>query len=225
MYTSVTASTFLKTKIVDRMKNTDGAVFGQYVGHSYKKIPSGDVVTEHVFSVEKVAGLAPNDILSKNSFKVIVPGGVWNNLTYSVSGVPTFKKGEDIVLMVRKNSFGYYLPDLALSKFTLKIKEGKKILVSEIFAEEDGVGKINYEDFSQLAQEVYGQPLVVYEADKFVYKSTVKKKEAKRTIASAEEESLAVQEERDSSWRYFWLIVGFAAVGSMGSWLSRRTRG
>lgn len=225
---SVHASTFLPTKIIDRMKNTDGSVEGKYIGKSYKKLPSGDVVTELVFKVNKVAGLAPNDILSRNAFKVMIPGGVWNNLTYSVSGVPTFKPGEEVVLMVRKSSFGYVLPDLTLSKFSVKRVAGVNKLESEVFSNLEGVGSISLKEFNDIARDVYGQELSSQESDKFVYVTPKKaKKSVKRSIASigADDEEAALQEKKEQDfWHYLWLILGLGFVGALGKWVSRRAR-
>jgi hypothetical protein len=94
------AATFLPIEVAERMKNSDAAIFGEYNGQSYKRLPTGDVVTEYSFKVEKFSGLRPNEIVNKNTYKIIVPGGVWNNEVHRVSGTPTFKSGEKVVLMV-----------------------------------------------------------------------------------------------------------------------------
>ena len=218
------STTFVPNKIIERMKNTDGAVLGTFVGSSYKKIATGDVVTEHQFRLDLVSGLSPNEIISKDSFKVIVPGGKWNKLVYKVSGTPTFKKGEKVVLMVKKGAFGYVLPDLALSKFTVKTKGARRLLVSEIFPNTDGVGKISLSDFSMLASNVYGEELKKYQSDRFVHKpKKVKARGAHRSLASVDDFGASEKGESNNNWSYVWLIFGLGLVGGAAKWLTRGT--
>jgi hypothetical protein len=221
--TTILATTFLPTKIIDRMKNSDGLIMGQYTGHSYKKIATGDVVTEYTFTVQKFAGLTPNDILNKHAFKVIVPGGKWNGLNYKVSGAPSFMRDKDIVLMVRKGGFGYVLPDLAMSKFELIRKGPSKELVSNIYSHKDGIGKISLNDFNIITNEVFGHNLQKYEADKFVYHKP-KLDSGKRSPASEEKVGESGDSDSSHTWRYFWLILGLGSIGSLGSWLNREMK-
>ena len=216
------AATFLPIEIAERMKNSDAAIFGELNGKSFKKLPSGDIVTEYSFKVEKFSGLKPNDIVSKNNYKVIVPGGVWNNEVHKISGTPKFTTGEKVVLMVKKGAYGYILPDLAMSKFKVEYKNNRATLYSDIFPETYNVGKINLNEFNELAESIYGKKLTEYNSDKFIYKKNavpVNEKNNGRYIASASEKE--AEENEGKSFSFLWLILGFSILGFVAKFVSK----
>jgi len=218
---SVWAASFLPIDIVERMKNSDLSIRGIYQGKSYKKLPGGRVVTEHVFSVKQSAGASANEIINKNSFKVIAPGGVWNGLRYKVSGTPHFESGDDVVLMVSKGKYGLTFPDLAMSKFQVKRKLGREVLVSEVFSNRENVGKITYEDFKIMAHSFYGEEFKDFEADKFVYGKKAKKKPGvSRKLASVEKDNQEASSGKKFS--FFWLTLVLSLLGAF--WSRRHTK-
>ncbi len=214
------AATFLPIEIAERMKNSDAAIFGEYNGQSYKRLPTGEVVTEYSFKVEKFSGLRPNEIISKNTYKVIVPGGIWNNEVHKVSGTPKFKLGEKVVLMVKKGPYGHMLPDLAMSKFKVIRKDNESILTSDIFPNTYNVGQISLRDFNKIAVNVYGKKLKVYNSDKFIYKRIENNSEKKngRYIASVGNED---NSENERSFSFMWLILALAVSGFVANIVSK----
>jgi len=166
---SVEATTFIETPVVNRLERASGAVRGKFLGLSFKKNPLGKVITEATFQIIAVSGIKPNEIINRNTFRVSYPGGEWNGMTYKVSGTPSFKQGEDVVVMVKRGKFGFILPDLALSKFDINIVDGREILESEIFSNKQGVGKISLKDFNEMLRRKFGVPLVTFNTDKHIY--------------------------------------------------------
>lgn len=212
------AATFLPIEIVERMKNSDAAVFGEYNGQTYKRLSNGQVVTEYSIKVEKFTGLRPNELISKNNYKVIVPGGVWNNEVHKISGTPKFRIGEKIVLMVKKGPYGYTLPDLSMSKFKVVRKNNQLILKSDIFTDTYNVGRISLKEFNGFAEAIYGKELTAYNSDKFIYKKIDKDKKSGRHIASYSDE---VSTNKSNSFSFVWLTLTFALLGFIGSVIAK----
>lgn len=206
------AASFLPIDVHERMKNSDLVIRGFYLGKSYKKLPTGQVVTEHTFSVKESAGIESNEIVNKNSFKVISPGGIWNGLQYKVTGAPKFVEGEDVVLMVSRGKFGLVFPDLAMSKFRVVNKLGKETLVSDIFSNKENIGRISYDDFKVMAESFYGGALKKFEADKFVYSKQEKVKTG-RSLASSETSEVRAKSE-GKKFSFFWLTVVLTVLGA-----------
>lgn len=227
---SAMATTFIETPVEDRLELSSGAIRGKFLGSSFKKNPMGKVVTEATFQVIAVSGIEPNEIINRNTFRVSYPGGEWNGMTYKVSGTPSFKQGQDVVLMVRKGKFGFILPDLALSKFDIKVRDGKETLVSEVFPNKQGVGKISLDDFNKMVKNKFGTPLVSFNTDKHIYVDENHKRVAVhaqifndyegREPRSRRPASLNT-EEADDSIPIIWFVLALGLLGFISNFLLR----
>lgn len=213
---NLSATTFLPTPLKDRLSSSSGVVRGEYLGKTFKKLPTGRVVTEVTVKVSEVSGIEPHRLVNPKIFKVLYPGGNWNGMTHKVQGSPVFTKGEEVILIVKKAEFGYILPNLGMSKFSVKGTKGKKELVSSIFSEKDGVGKISLNNFNLMAQDVYGQSLKKIDSDKYIFNPNTleerpyrSKVSSKRLPASRAEK----KSEDDNEIPLWWFIVGFGFLG------------
>ena len=206
-------TTFIPTSVAERINYSDGIVGGNYLGKSVKKLPSGQVVTEHSFKVSKIAGISPSSIVNKNNFKILVPGGAWNGSVHKISGTPTFKRGEEVVLMISEGPFGYIMPDLSFSKFNYQSIDGKKFLVSPIFSNKPGVGKISLDDFQKISEDHFGSKLAHFNIDKFIDKPsfvpTIKKGRRVNPRAPASEKT----EEKESNSPFIWAVFALGILG------------
>jgi len=213
---SLSATTFLPTPLKDRLSSSSGVVRGQYLGMAYKKLPTGRVVTEVTVKVSEVSGIEPHRLVNPKIFKVLYPGGNWNGMTHKVQGSPVFNKDEEVIIIVKKSDFGYILPNLGMSKFSLKGTAGKKELVSSIFSEKDGVGKISLKNFNLLAQDVYGQSLKKIDSDKFIFNPNKLEERPYRSNRSSKRSPASRAEKKsedDNEIPLWWFIFGFGFLG------------
>lgn len=226
---STWATTFIETPISGRLDIASGAVRGTFLGSTFKKNPVGRVVTEATFQVSAVAGIEPNEIINRNTFKVSYPGGQWNGMTYKVSGSPQFKIGEDVVLMVSKGKFGYILPDLSLSKFSVKEYEGSEVLVSSIFSEKEGIGRISLDEFNSLSQEKFGTQLISFNSDKHIHTKEKSKRIVSQDLLNNYQGRKATQrkpasvgpQESDDSIPIFWFAFALGFLGFISNLVIR----
>jgi len=227
---SVKATTFIEAPVENRLELASGVVRGKFLGSSFKKSPIGKVITEASFQISGISGIKPNKIINRNTFRVSYPGGEWNGMTYKVSGTPSFKKGGDVVLMVTSGKFGFILPDLALSKFDVKVEDGKEILKSEIFPNKKGVGRIPLEDFNELLRRRFGTPLVSFNTDKHIYVNKSHKRVAVHADILKNYEGRRYRgrrpasikkEEVDNSIPIFWFILALGILGFVSNVLLR----
>lgn len=221
-------TTFVEMPVEDRLEEAVGAIRGVYTGKSYKKDPTGRVVTEASFRVDALSGISPNQIVNRNTFKVLLPGGQWNGMIYKISGTPDFSEGEEVVLILHKGDFGYTLGDLALSKFNIQQEEEGEVLISSVFADKDGIGKISVSEFDSLLENRFGGPLHAFNSNTFIHKVDDKKvaksynsshyrPSVNREIASQNEKG-----SEDQSVPIIWFVFVLGIMGFLSSLLIRR---
>ncbi len=215
------AATFIPVPIVERLKYSDGLVGGTFYGGSVKKLPSGEVVTEYSFKVSSIAGISPNSIVNKDSFTVLVPGGAWNGNIHKISGTPTFRKGEEVILMVRKGPFGYIMPDLSFSKFSYKVIEGEEFLVSPIFPDKSGIGKVKLSELQVMSRDHFGTELVSFNVDKFIDRSDLEAPEKKSIRSKKRAPASQDVDEKEERLPFIWSILALGFLGFFSTTLSR----
>ncbi len=220
------ATTFIETPVEGRLEVSSGIVRGRFLGSSFKKSPDGKVVTEATFQVFAVSGIEPNEIINRNTFKVTYPGGEWNGLTYKVSGTPNFKEDEEVVLMVSKGKFGFILPDLAFSKFTITEVDGGETLVSSIFSDKEGIGKISLAEFNKMAESKFGSPLVSFNSDTHIH--TSKNTYANNTLLEnyesrepRERKPASKPKDEDENFNFIWFVLALGVLGFLSNLLLR----
>lgn len=215
---SVEATLFLETSVEDRLNFATGVIKGKFLGKVYKKLPSGRVVTEVTIKVEAFSGLKQNEIINHNNFKVTYPGGVWQNRVYKVHGAPNFKPNETVVLLVKKGDFGYIVPDLAMSKFSIIKKDQKLHLQSDVFSNKKGVGLIGLNEFESLVERSFGTGLEKLVVDKYVDKNTQGHKGTKRTPANVNDSN---KSDDGDSIPVIWFVLGLGSLGFVSTLLMR----
>ncbi|MCF8058210.1 MAG: hypothetical protein K9K67_02870 [Bacteriovoracaceae bacterium] len=215
------ATVFVETSIEDRLEQASGVIRGSFIGKSYKKLPSGRVVTEATFKLTDVSGIGPNEIVNHNNFKVLYPGGVWQNRIHKIHGSPEFKMNEEVILVIKKDRFGYIMPDLSLSKYNVIQEDGKSYVKSAIFSEKKGIGKMAFSEFEILLQNIYGSPLHKLTVDKYIDKGRVRDANGnERTPASIKR----VKETEDDDIPVIWFVLGLGLMGFLPTLFFRGKR-
>ena len=214
------ATSFTVVPLETQVQNAGGAIWGRFQGSASKKV-MGSVVTEASFELLAVSGVAPSEIVNKNNFKIIYPGGVWRGIVYATLGTPKFSKNEEVVLFIVKGPYGYQLANLGLSKYLVIKKEGEEVsFQNSIFPEHPHLGKISLEHLNSLLKERFQEPLS---------KATVRDKNIyKRVPASNKRSTSSLQErkpgsvttpigpgdyEKKSHQSMIWIILMFSILG------------
>lgn len=218
---SVKATTFIETSIEDRMRQASGVLTIEYLGESYKKLPTGQVVTEATVKIIESTGIKSSEIINHNNFKIIIPGGMWQGRRYKVSGIPRFKEGEVATLIVKKSDFGFIMPNLAMSKFVKKSIDSKKYLVSPIFSEKKGIGMIKESEFKILTSQIFGKELAKINIDKYV--STTNEELGQKNIRR-KPASKASETPKEESIPTIWFVLLLGALGFVPALLLKGKR-
>lgn len=217
---TATATTFIENSIEDRMRTATGVIKVEYLGEAYKKLPDGQVVTEATVRILENSGVKSSDIINHNNFKILLPGGLWQGRRYKVSGVPRFQPGEISYLVIQKSDFGFILPNLAMSKFDIKSEDSEKFLVSSIFSNKMGIGKIKEKDFNLLVEETFGKKLTKINIDKYVGRIEEEgSQRGNRNPASTKKE-----EPEDEPIPTLWLVLVLGFLGFIPAFLLRGKR-
>ncbi|MBT7608541.1 MAG: hypothetical protein HN576_02215 [Bacteriovoracaceae bacterium] len=215
------ATTFIPLSVKQQLRDASGVIRGVYQGSTYKKMRGDRVITEASFKISTMSGLKNHEVINKNNFKVIFPGGKWQGVNYQISGSPTFKKNEEVVLLLTKTSNGFAVTNLALGKYTIKKEFGKEYLSSALFPNHKNLRSIPLAQFNSYVKDYFGSGMINIDPDKFVYKGISKERKQKtkgRRPASTEEE--ATETERENS--IVWLVILFAFLGFYSAYTTKQ---
>lgn len=154
------ATTYYPLPLEKQLTESKAVIKGEYQGATYKKAAGGEIVTVASFKIHESMGLKDNEILNRNDFKIIFPGGKWNNMVYTIDGAPTFTPGEQSVLILNKSPYGYVLNGLSLGKYEIvKKNDGEVGLASVVFPNHPKLGFINLDTFNGELNNRFGKKL------------------------------------------------------------------
>ena len=214
------ATTFVPLPLDRQLKTSYGAIHAIYQGSSYKKLSSGDVVTSASFKILETAGIKNHEIINKNDFKVLYPGGKWQGLVYRVPGAPTFKEGEEVVLLLNKGSRGFMINNLKMGKYEVFEEDGKRFLGSSAFRSHPKLGKISFYHFERKLLSVFGSNFETIHHDKYIaYQND--DKNVGRSVASDDK---LEEEQAETTMSIYWLVLVFGLMGSYSAYTMKRKR-
>jgi len=213
LFSKVIFATFIIPAPINRqVKDSFAAIQGVNNGKTYKRDHDGNVLTEFSFKLSKSVGLITNKIVNKNKFKVIVPGGKWNDKTYKIIGSPDFIEGKEYILLLDKSSYGFVVHGLSMGQYELYSEDGKKYLRSIIFANHPKIGKISYDDFQKLLTNNFDHKFASTALkDTNIYKKQSITKNRGRKIASINKPKN--KNDENNTINIIWLTLVFASLG------------
>ena len=217
---TLNATTFVPLPLDRQIKTSYGAIHAIYQGSNYKKLGNGEVVTNASFKVLETSGIKSHEIINRNDFKVIYPGGKWQGLVYRVPGAPEFQVGEEVVLLLSKGQRGFTISNLKMGKYEVYEDEGKVYLGSSAFRSHPKLGRISFMDFERILTANYGSGFRSYHHDKYIANGDSDKKVG-RSIASEEQ---SMEEEQRSTMSIYWLVLIFGLMGSYSAYIMKRKR-
>jgi len=216
------ATIILPTPINRQVKESFAAVQGVNNGKVFKRDKNGNVFTEYSFKLSMSVGLNTNKIINLNTFKIIAPGGVWNDKTYKTVGAPTFVKGKEYVLLLDKVPFGFVVHGLSIGQYEIVKTDGTLYLKSFTFANHPKIGKIPYAEFENLLRNNFGSSFESASIkDKSIYVKKKTKRRVGRNVASIEG---AEQETGAGAANVLWLVLILASLGSLSAFFLNRDR-
>ena len=217
----VKGTTFLEVPLEIQVRNAEGVVWGKFKSKSTKKI-SGTIVTEATFELLAVSGIEPSEIANKkDNFKIIYPGGNWQGITYKVLGAPDFEKGEEVLLFVGKERYGFGLVNLALSKYSVERRKEEIFFKNSVFPSHHSLGKISLGHLNTLLEERFQHPFVRVVQDKYPYpKGRLNKRYVRKGGKTLEERKPASLDSFDKGTKkqksyegMVWIILIFTIFG------------
>lgn len=211
------ATTFIPLPVEDQIDASDGVVLATNTGKAYKRLPNGDIVTEYSFKLELASGLPEHKVVSPNAFKVLTPGGKWQDRYYQVHGVASFKPGEQALLFLKQTPHGWVVNNLAMGKFeVLKDAQGTWFR-NTVFPTHPKLGLVSMSKMNEMLERKFSAPLVEVDIDKFVHNDSVRTPSAtgsrnqKRGPASIEE--APTDSSTMSSYGLLWMMLLFGVLG------------
>ncbi len=221
------ATTYYPLPIHKQLDESKAVIKGEYQGATYKKTSTGEIVTVASFKVDEFVGLKENEILNKQDFKVIFPGGKWNKMVYTIDGSPKFQRGESSVLFLNKSSHGFVLNGLSLGKYDIIKKDGEVGVSSSVFPNHPKLGFIPLEEFNNELSDRFGKKLTSLGIDRafsLTLASNVRmpasnikgaKLESARSIRRGRAPASTTQKYQASTegMSAFWLVLLFAVMG------------
>ena len=223
----VESTSFTVVPLETQVQNTEGVIWGKFRGSASKKIAGNIIVTEADFELLAVSGIMPSEIVNKNNFKIIYPGGIWQGIVYATLGAPRFGKNEEVVLFVTKGSYGYQLTNLGLSKYLVIRNQGEKVFLrNSIFPQHPDLGKISLERLNGLLEDKFQYSLSdkivedkhIYKRASFSSRQDIKKnnnsasslvKRNPASVTSVEKGSY----QKKSYQGIIWIILMFSILG------------
>ena len=200
--------------IEKQLNKSYGVIDGQYQGKTYKKLSSGEIVTIASFKILRSVGFKYREILNKNNFKIILHGGVWQGIRYTVKGNPKFDRGKRVILLVVKGKEGFILNNLGLGKYNVYREDNTDYLQSAVFPEHSSLGRIKLTELEKKIVDIFGKNLAKVNHSKLVYGK--KNKENNRT-QQIERNPSSLEKEEQSSISVLWTMMKLAIlVGILG---------
>lgn len=229
--TAVLSATFIPLPLDKQMENADGVLRAQFKGVEYRKISENKIITEATFSIIESVGIKQSEIVNRKNFKVIYPGGKWQDLDYRVSGAPNFHPGEETILILKKTSLGYTVKGLAMGKYEIVENDYGEFYKSTVFPDHVNLGKISKSLFEKVIINEFGSGMQPVKSDKFV---NIPLKKVERVAPgsgrfpasegrSPSSENLD-QAEEDNSGNPIWIVIIFALLGAMSAYTIRRSK-
>lgn len=160
------SSTYEPVELEKLLEGSDAVVEGDITGKVYKKLPSGDVVTEYSMKINRSAGLPLKYLSNSAELKLLVPGGKWQGHIYKIEGVPDLEDVKKGVFLIKQIEFGLALSSLSLSIFTYS--KSKSEYVNYVFKNNKNLSNFSEEKFSLAINNRFGSSLVAIEPDKHV---------------------------------------------------------
>jgi hypothetical protein len=157
---SIMATTFMPVSLEKQLTESDAILEGEFIRKQYKKKYDNEVVTEAFFRIKNIAGIKLSEIINNNEFKITFQGGIWQNVHYHVLGSPDLKVGKKTVVLLNKKADGYWLHNLKLGQYSIKKENGVKYIVSEVFPYHPRFGKIRYEEYQVLVEQVLDTQII-----------------------------------------------------------------
>ncbi len=155
--------------IKEQLKTTDVIIHGHYERvHGYKKDDTiGMEFTEHSLQLISIAGI--NHQGRRQRF--ITLGG----RTQEISGVPQFRAGEEVVLLLINTPHGDIIQHLSLGKYNVVDRNGRKFLVNSAFPKDNNLSNFSFEQFNKYVKERFGNDLEIVNNSVPINKENTKK--------------------------------------------------
>lgn len=194
--------------ITKQLNESDGVIFGEFLGDSYKRMHNGKIVTESSFKIIKSVGITEKYLINKSLFRVYYDGGVYNGFRYNNESAPRFKEGKSYMVLLKRTSYGFkpYMDKLGV--YDLKSDRESTHLISQAFPKHPKIGIVPYNTFDLWIRTVYGSYMDSTHSDKFVY---MPKKDTGRHPAS----TFQAEAEDETKIGIFWVALIFGFLGAM----------
>lgn len=229
--TSVLSTTFIPLSLDKQMENASGVLKAEFIGLEYKKVSNDRIITEATFKMIESVGIKQSEIINKNNFKVIYPGGKWQNLDYRVSGAPTFSPGEETMLILKKTSLGHAVKGLGMGKYEIETGEKGTFYKSSVFPDHSHLGKISSKKFEEAIYNRFGSAMEKVKSDKFVSRpiqiKAIDNEFPGRSPASTDRSIASTpldNSEESTGSNPFWIVVLFSFLGAMSVYTVRRSK-
>lgn len=218
------ATTLIPTTFDIQLRDADAIVEAKYLGHSFKRLTTGEVFTEAKFEILKSAGLSPSEIHHPNQFRIFYPGGEWRGQVVTIQQAPKFISGERVVLLLEKRKFGFMIQNLTLGKYSIHSRLTEPTFISSTaFPGHSQLGKISWSDVDELVKKRFGSPLVSFTQIQSPDRKIASiDSENTREVASEKAEPAS---DKNNSLNLVWIVLLFSTLGMLSVYMGRQQKG
>jgi hypothetical protein len=215
-------SSLQKSRLNLSLQESDAIVHGRFISSSFKKLPTGEVVTVKTFDVLKISNQLAKSAnrLRQGKFYLIVPGGKWAGVSYQMDMSIDFKAAEEVVIFAKKSRYGYRLS--GAHDRSIMRKEHSRWGTTERYTFGDQSSLSLLELDTHIAGR-FGYGLKEIPTDFHIHKGEVRsqrypssrKGTAGRSIASIEDESVAHNSDAENKFYYWWGVIILGVMGGL----------
>lgn len=137
------SASYIYSSLESQLRDSDAVVSGVISGSQYIRSPEGEVFTKYSLKLKNVSGINENSIYTSDSFSFVVPGGDWQGIRYQISGAPMFEKGEETLLLLKKQKGEFTPLNLGMGKYSYKRIDGVDYIQSSVFPDHPELGRIS----------------------------------------------------------------------------------
>ncbi|MBF0311782.1 MAG: hypothetical protein HQK52_00105 [Oligoflexia bacterium] len=155
----LSAASYRPLSMEHQLSQADAVVFGKYIGKSYRIVRDSEVVTEIYLELKGHGGGRKEDenYFAARPFKVLMPGGERHGVYHEVVGTPTFLDAEEVILVLAVESDGPWIKGLSQGKYSVEVIDGSRTIISSVFPNLEGVGRVTFNDFEKMVERRFGK--------------------------------------------------------------------
>lgn len=216
---TVIGTTFIQVPVEEQIQEADGLIQGHFLKKNSIKLENGMIATQMHFELKKEVGLN-SDFFGLKEVIVHYPGGILEDESTRVEGVPEFVEGEKVLLLLKNKNNRFWGLNLSYGSFKVVNFGRSTMVMNYLFPEQANAGQLKLEHFERIVRDIKGSSFKVVQNQTQVEEKVAESSGQNRSIASIEEQG--ENKESRPERPVFWLIAFLSLMGGLYRWSQRQ---